>query len=230
MAKSIERQQARKLRKHGASIRTIAKTLEVSRASVSSWCRDIVLSSIQIEHLRGQQIRGGFSGRMMGAAANRMKRLKRIELYQEEGAKKLISVTNGELLLLGLGLYLGEGSKTKNRAEFTNSNVEIIKLYLHWLYVCFDVQPSEILCRVLINTIHKARVVTIEKIWAETIGIPIKQFSPTTLIKTRNKKEYENADEYIGVLKVTVRKSSELQYKILGLIYGLMYNIIRRPA
>src|SRR3989344_6018333 len=52
MAKSQLRIQARKLRQDGLGIKTIAHKLGVSPSTVSLWCRDIILSSQQIQSLQ----------------------------------------------------------------------------------------------------------------------------------------------------------------------------------
>jgi transposase-like protein len=52
MAKILEREKARVYRHKGKSIAEIAKSLDVSKSTVSYWCRDIVLSSQQIKQLQ----------------------------------------------------------------------------------------------------------------------------------------------------------------------------------
>ena len=59
MAKSKERLAAVILRRKGASIKEIAKILNVSRGSVSVWCKEVKLTEKQIEKLREKQIAAG---------------------------------------------------------------------------------------------------------------------------------------------------------------------------
>jgi transposase len=50
MAKTKEKQKAVILRKRGKSINEIAHTLGVSKSSVSTWCRDVILTESQKIH------------------------------------------------------------------------------------------------------------------------------------------------------------------------------------
>lgn len=63
--------------------------------------------------------------------------------------------------------------------------------------------------------------------WSNITGIPLSQFNKTILIKAKNKKVYENFKVYYGVLAVSVRRSSELQYLIFGLIQALQKDNAR---
>jgi DNA invertase Pin-like site-specific DNA recombinase len=51
MAKTKERNKARRMRAMGESIKDIARILDVSVSSVSIWCRDIKLNDLQIKRL-----------------------------------------------------------------------------------------------------------------------------------------------------------------------------------
>lgn len=67
MAKSIQKMEARQMRKNGKSIKEIAIKLQVSKSSASVWCSDIILSSKQINDLNKKMVIGGYRGRMIGS-------------------------------------------------------------------------------------------------------------------------------------------------------------------
>jgi hypothetical protein len=231
MAKSYERIAARKLRREGKSIKSIAVALRVSKGSVSLWSRDIKLSVVQIERLKENQIKGGYKGRMIGAEMNRKKREEKIVNYRSLGRNETRDISKRELKLLGLGLYIGEGRKHPSRFGFTNSNAQVVQIILMWLQRIFKVSIGQISCRVYINQDHAARIKEVEKEWSKITNVPLSQFRRSVLIQVKNKKTYENHDIYLGNLAVEVSKSSNLQYKILGLIDGLVYNLkVQMPA
>ena len=87
MAKYHERIKARIMRKDGISIVTIAKELGVSKSATSLWCRDILLTSEQIEKLKKQK--GSAMGRWMGAESNRRKKLNAINIANDWGKKHI---------------------------------------------------------------------------------------------------------------------------------------------
>ncbi len=226
MAKSFEKIKAMSLRREGVSIKSIARILSVSKGSASLWCKDVKLSSEQIENLHKSMVIGGYKGRMLGAQLQKDRRMNKIEAYRSLGAMEMKNLSEREVLLLGLGLFLGEGTKGKNQFIFSNSNPEIIKLILLWLRKNFRVSSEDIFCRIFINVVHSSRIHEIQKRWAEITGLPLNNFKPPVFIKAKNKKIYENHNSHLGTLAVRVRKSSELHYRILGLCHGLVYKLI----
>lgn len=151
-------------------------------------------------------------------------------MYEEEGLKVLGEVSNRDILLMGLGLYLGEGAKSGNRVRFSNSNPSIIRLFITWMEKSLGVSRSSIFCRVMINEIHRKREKIVREQWARILDLPLQQFQKTTFIKVRNKKIYENYDTYLGTVSVSILKSSNNQYRILGLMKNLMYKVGKEPA
>lgn len=227
MAKFKEKIKARILRKKGESIKEIANTLKISKSTISLWCRDIKLSSLQIERLNKKMIDGGYKGRMIGAKIQKDRKNQKINYYNEKGINDTRKINSRNLLMLGLGLHIGEGNKKSNQFQFTNSDPKIIKIILFWLKKIFNINKKDIYCNIIINKIHKNRIEEVQKAWSKTIGIPQQQFNKTVLIKAKNKKVYENMNSHLGTLTLRVKKSSELQYRIIGLIYGLLNNIIQ---
>jgi predicted transcriptional regulator len=224
MSKPELKLKARKMRNEGLSIKQITKFLGVSKSSVSLWCEDIILSSAQVEKLNQNRIRGGYEGRMKGARLNREKKERKIKDYEKKGLVTIGKLSKRDILLLGLGLYMGEGGKTNSKVVFVNSNFLIIKVFIKFIENVFFIPKSDIGCRVMINEIHKKRDQIVKIKWSRILKIPIDQFSRTTFIKSKTKKIYENYNDYLGTLHITIRRSSDLQYRILGLIKALMYK------
>jgi predicted transcriptional regulator len=226
MAKTKEKNVATSLRRKGMSIKDISKTLHVSRSSVSVWCSNILLTKKQEESLREKMISAGHKGRLLGAEKQKKKREEIIQKYKEEGLKNIQDIDSRDLLMIGIGLYLGEGNKTGNKFQFTNSNPDIICIMLLWLTKIFKIKKSHIVLNVLINGIHVKRELRVRRFWSQITNIPEKQFNKTIFIKSKNKKMYENFSNHFGTLVIRVRKSSLLQYKILGLCHASIKNTI----
>lgn len=216
MAKSRERLLARQLRRKGESIREIARKVGVSRSSSSLWCRDIVISDEQTQALIERDRKGGEIGRTYAAKAKREERLQRQERYGELGANSVGSLSTRELNLVGLALYWAEGSKKRGRVVFVNSDPRMIILFIKWVQRCFETDLSQLTCRVAINEIHGYREQEVLAYWSRITQIPLTQFSKTTFIHARLQKFYENMNTYFGVLAVSVRKSTNMKYQVLG--------------
>lgn len=222
MSKIKEKSEAIKLRKSGKSISEIASILGVSKGSVSTWCREIILTKAQKAQLHASMVKAGNIGRQKGADQNRQKKEEKIQQYEKEGKNMFSIIKNKERFLIGLGLYWGEGIKTHNSATgFSNSDPQSVVFMKKWFSECLDVLESDFIPRIYLNESHKNREKDVLRFWANLLELPTSQFGNTVFVKTKNKKIYSNRDKYKGVMLLTVRKGSRLKYKILGLIKGL---------
>lgn len=231
MAKFELKPKAQELRTAGYSIKDIAFKLGISKSTASIWCADIVLSPAQLRKLHQKRIAGGAKGRLIGMQFHKKQKEEKINFFKGQGLKATRFVNNQDIFMVGLGLYMGEGNKSGNKFQFTNSNPMLVKIMLLWLKRSFRVSKDRIYCRVLINGSHVDRTKEVEQRWSKLLGIPEKQFRKTVLIKSKSKKVYENRKTHLGTLVLRVQRSSELQYQVLGLLNGLLYNInAKTPA
>src|SRR5262245_11876478 len=116
-AKKELRYEARAMRTDGMAVRDIAKKLGVSKGSVSTWVRDIILTDEQVEALKARQRR--YAGQNAGSQTNRKKFMEKRRAYQEIGREK--AREGRPLHMAGCMLYWAEGAKTKNSVNFVNS-------------------------------------------------------------------------------------------------------------
>lgn len=225
MAKSELRARAHVLRRQGESITNIARTLGVSKGSVSTWCCDIRLTDMQRAALIQKQVAAGHAGRMRGAEINRLKKVQNIA-EQEECARKTIgALSSRDKLMLGIGLYWGEGVKgAYGGASIVNSDPAILLAARDW-FEQLGVERSQFNPYVFISEVHKNREQAILEFWSKKLAISRTQFHRIIFLKGRPKKVYENHNSYYGVLALRVRRSSNLKYNILGLIKACKTHI-----
>lgn len=223
MAKSLLRLEARKLREQGVSIKSIARQLHVSKSSVSYWVRDIILTMQQLERLKQSESQGRARGRIKIMLINSERRKAITEHYRSEGMMEVSKLSDRELLLTGIAFYWAEGSKSfrNRRVEFCNSDPRMIKFLMLWLTKCLHVKLEDLRCVVGINQMHKNREEIVKAYWSKVINIPLDQFRKTSFKKVNNKKVYDNFNIHYGTLSISVAKSTNLYYKIMGLIDGL---------
>ena len=113
MAKSLKKIEAVKLRQSGMSIKDISSKIDIARSTVSIWCSDVVLTNKQKEILHKKMIDSGHKGRMMGAVANKNKKLDVLNSVKVVAKKEIGTLSKRDIKMLSLGLYWGEGSKDK---------------------------------------------------------------------------------------------------------------------
>lgn len=221
MAKSALQISAKELRKQGVSVKNIATQLHVSRSSVSVWVRDIVLSQEQIECLRQSELRGNEIGRQKSAELRRKRRDLFLEKCKNDASKVIAELTERELLIAGLALYWGEGSKRNRQLQFCNSDPEMIQFLLLWLQKCLHIRKGDIGCWVGINHTHEHRDKQVKEYWSNTIGIPLSQFRKTSLKRVENQKFYANFESHYGTLFVRVARPTRYYDSILAMIDAL---------
>jgi DNA-binding MarR family transcriptional regulator len=224
MAKSKERILARSLRKHGYSVKTISRELQVSRSSVSIWVRDINLTPEQVQILNQNSVDGRNKGRTLTSLMYKNRREK-IHAESLEAAQQLLKhLTNREFLIAGIALYWAEGNKKTHTVRFTNSDPKMIVFALNWLRSCFDLPIDRFGAFVGINKTNEYREDEIIQYWSKITGIPMGHFRKSIFQKSKSKKICENNSSYFGTLTIFVWKPIQVYYKIMGLIEALSQN------
>lgn len=224
MTKEVLHRKARKLRRLGLGIKTIARILKVSSSTVSSWCKDIILSQKQYEVLMKRAHDPYYGQRKNNILKQMKKRLDTIERLKQEGIRKIARLNSRELFIAGVALYWAEGFKKDKRLGFANSDPAMIRFFLHWLIKSCKVPKQVIRLRVGLNFSHKNRIKKIEVHWTKVTRIPLSQFQKPYFQKFVWKKEFPDPENYFGVLRIRANKQLPLFRKINGWIEGLKVN------
>lgn len=221
------KQKAIQLRKGGKSIGDIAKVLAVSKSTISHWCRDLQLTDEAIAKISKRGKNKLLAALLRYSEGKRIERIGRTMQYKNEGKQMTSSLTKSDILMVGLGLYWGEGYKESNgELGFTNSNPDIVKFYIYWLSL-FSVEKKDLIFRLTLNDFFKQSEKKLKKFWTKILDVNENQFSKTTIIQSKLKKaSYNNQKTYKGILRIKVRKGLALKYKILGAIehIALVHN------
>jgi hypothetical protein len=165
---------------------------------------------------------------MMGATVNKEKKQNAIRVAHVFGKKLINKVSKKELILIVTALYWAEGSKSEStsRFMFINSDPEMILIVKKFLIFCMDISPKDIFCSIQINRIHEKRIGLVLNFWKNLLGLPDEQIKKPYFINTKVSKVYENYNDYFGVCRLIVSKSTHLKYGMLGLIDALKNNIL----
>ena len=224
MAKPLEKVKARLLRKNGESIKAIAKKIKVSPSTVSLWVRDIQLTSLQIKQLEKNLKDPHYGRRHAYLQKIIQKRIRKEEQLLKKGIKEVSLLTKRELFLIGISLYWAEGFKKDSQVGFANTDPSMIKLFIRWIIECCGFTTLDLSPRVTVNISHAHRVHVIENYWSTITQIPITQFQKPYFQKVIWQKQFENEEQYYGVLRLKVKKSIDSLRLIKGWIEGLKLN------
>jgi hypothetical protein len=208
--KLLEQRRARHLRRMGMPMKQIASRLGVSSSSVHAWTRDIDIGEEQLARNRREGHRE-FAKRW--SALHRERR----RSYQAEGRQR---ARDGDgLHRAGAMLYWAEGTKHRNVLTFANSDPNMVRFFLTFLRVCFNVADDRVIVRLNVYLGNGLSLHQIEEHWLQVLGLPrsclrghsINHFPTSSSGRKRNKLPY-------GVCTVRIRASTRILQHIYGAI------------
>jgi len=228
MAKPELKKQAIKLRKNGKSYSEILEDVPVAKSTLSRWLQDVDLSKSQEQRLSEKKK----VGQKRAAEAVRQKRIEKTKRIKKKAQEEIGKISERELWLVGIALYWAEGTKgkpyrTSVRTEFSNSDNQMIALYVKWLREIVEVGKEEFWCAIYIHENHKDRIDEVKEHWIEATGLPEDVFGYTYYKKHNPQTIRKNTgDSYYGTLQIYVQASTDLRRKIEGWIEGVIDKTI----
>ena len=218
--KELERQEAIRLRKEGKSLNEIASAINVSKASVSCWVKDVPLSAEQRAWL--------FEKQQRLCQGNELKSKKCLEsriLAMESGVKK--AKEKNPLHMAGCFLYWGEGAKCGNRIKFCNTDADMMKLFVKFLKESLMVKIDFITISINVYLNNGLTLKNITDYWLNKLDLPITTLRKSVVnnIPKSSSKKSKIRHPY-GVCTITVNNTSLIQH-----IYGAIqeYGGFKRP-
>ncbi len=163
-----ERARARELRAQAWTMPEIAEELGVSKSSVSLWTRDV-----EFDRRARRSRRTGLRPRGSDHPMRRRK-LEQIAAADAQGRELIGDLTDRDLLIAGLGLYAGDGSKRDGEVIFANNDPGLVGFFCHWLRTCFEVEEHRLRVRLYLHEGLDVEAAT--AFWSEVTGIPATQF------------------------------------------------------
>ncbi|MFJ6519400.1 helix-turn-helix domain-containing protein [Streptomyces filamentosus] len=224
-AKDDLRARARELRLQGMTYDRIQAELGCSKSSISLWVRDLPKPEPRYTPEEHRALM------REGLAQQRLTRREEYRTVRQTAEAELATMTDQELLTLGVTLYWAEGAKSKpysrrERVIFVNSDPNVILVFLAWLRLV-GVAEERIGFRLMIH--ETADVPGAEQYWADLVGVSTSRLKPTTLKRHNPLTNRKNTGEtYRGCLAVDVAKSAELYHRIEGWWNGIVARSINR--
>lgn len=215
-----QKEKAIALRKEGHSYSEILKKIPVAKSTLSLWLRSVGLAKQQKQNITAKRI----AGALRGAKARKDQRIKITKEIKDEARKEIENISKRDIWLIGIALYWAEGAKeketgTKAVVNFSNSDPKMILLFRKWLINTFLVSDSNLVYELYIHktaNIEKAQIY-----WSQILSIPrekMRTYLKKSKIKTIRK---STGDNYYGLIRIKVNKSTNLNRKITGWIEGI---------
>ncbi len=193
--------EAIKLREAGYSYGMINQKLGVPKGTLSEWFKEKpfkpnkeVLRRIQYGPIRS----GERSHNQKVAEVARMRGIGRAEI----GA-----LTKRDLHMLGLGLYIGEGSKAFEEIQIANANPAVIKFMIRWLKEVFNLAIENI--TIAIHLYPDSDKEESLRFWQSVTGLPHANFRKTYIDTRENKSKFKNNKLPNGTVYIKVRSNGD---------------------
>jgi len=208
------------LRRGGHSYREIEKLTDTSKSTIGNYCKDIKLSEIQIQRLINNKKKGLTKASVLGSKSNRNNRLLEESRLLKKGVKDVGKMSTRDRFITGIALYQGEGSKTNNAVEFTNSNPETIRFMVNWMCEFCSIDKSNLKFSLwLHDNLSELKAITF---WCKFLKIESSQFGKTYFAKNKlNSPKIRKNIHQFGILKIRFYNSAKLRL-ILGWIKGVL--------
>lgn len=89
---------------------------------------------------------------------------------------------------------------------------------MRWFRESCGVSDDRFRFTIGINQAHKYRINEVKKYWEAILHTTEQSFTKVSYKKVASKKIYDNPEKHFGTMTITIRKSSNLMYQILGWI------------
>lgn len=179
MARVQDKKKALDLRKKGKSYSEIKALLGISKSTLSGWLASYPLSPEKIRELRDWNVRRIENFR----TTFQKKREDRLYKVYEKVGNEIRELNKREMLIAGLFLYWGEGSKTnRSSISLTNTNPSMLKFFIKWLTEYLGVDKKKL--KISLHLYSDMNINLSMKYWSKELGLPLSQFRRPYIKKT----------------------------------------------
>lgn len=201
----IQKARVIELRRMGYSYSLISAKTGISKATLSDW-----LSGIPYKPNKEVVDRIGKARAASGARHSEMKRVSLVAA-DTEARNEIGKFSQRDLLMFGLGLYLGEGAKTANAVRIVNSDPAVIAVAVAW-FKAMGVSSEQFGPR--IHLYPDSDIDQCIAFWARVIGVPQNQFQRSHVDTRTDKKSKKQGKLPYGTLHLSVRSSGNKKYGV----------------
>lgn len=208
--------EAIRLRKEGNSFASISSKIAVSKSTLSEWLKGVQF--VPNTEMRDRRIEN--SNRIINMS--RVDRALSEKMAHDFARKQIEKIDSRDIFMFGLGIYLGEGSKTGGVVRIVNSDPRIIRFSILWFKKCFGLTDTNFRVRIHMYPDNDEEATI--RFWMKALGFGRRSFQPSYIDRRINKRKdrrgilpygtahlgiVSNGDKNLGVL---------LQRKIIATI------------
>lgn len=181
MYRTEDRRRVIEMRLKGMSYSQIRSVVSVSKSTLSLWLKDYPLTAKQtnlLNNLRKEKL-------AVYKEYWRNKREADLEMICAENRHIVGKLSKRDILMVGIGLYWGEGRKGGRQISISNTDPGMIRFYLKWLSVCFGVDKNNKRLRFLLHIYSDMNYKEERAFWTQKLGINESQFTKPYIKKSK---------------------------------------------
>ncbi len=194
------------LRRRGWSYNVIAERLGIGKSTLSHWLRAIPYEPNQavIERIR--------LGPARSAVNKHRRKLEEINHLKAEGKREIGTLSPRDLRLLGLGLYMGEGTKLYEHVRIVNSDPQVVHLAMAWLRRSCGVPRRNF--RAVVHLYPDNSPAASTRYWSRVTGIPRRQFEDVQVDRRLNKSNRKRRQLPYGTVHLKVHSRGDRRFGV----------------
>ena len=223
MVPKATKEKALALRDAGHSYKFIEAKLGIRRSTLSGWFSGRPYNP---NHYTLEKIR---NGPKLSAQIRIRGRIERTQMAWSKAKEQLGELTPRDLFMLGVGLYMGEGSKTDGIIRFSNSDPSMVKIFIFWMKSHFGLSDLNFALRV--HSYPDVDTIKIERYWLKITGLP-KSCLRRTFIDTRKKISAKSGKLPYGTAHITICAAGNTEFGVhlSRLIHGYTIAVFEKYA
>lgn len=191
-------------RKLGYSYGMISQRLGLAKSTLSNWLKEIPYKPNKtVLRIMGK-------ARMKSAQFQHQQKIASIKKAMILAKKEIGKLNKRGLWLLGVGIYLGEGSKLYETTRLINSDANIIKISMEWFRKICDLKNENF--ALSIHAYPDTNINKAMRYWSNITKIPKNQFKKTQIDRRENKSGKKKNKLPYGTLHIQINSCGNKKF------------------
>ena len=188
-----------RLRQRGFTYPEIqAQIPALPKGTLAGWMKNLELPPVALQRLERRMSDGRERARFRAIISNRARRMERERQVAVAARQEFGRFKSDPLFLVGLALYLAEGSKRSGFFQFINSSPQLIRIMVKWVEKFLGIRRTQWRFRLYIHRPYAHE--RCEEFWSRVVRVPVERFSRTVYKPTPH--TVKKNPDYRGCLRI----------------------------
>lgn len=208
------KEKALELRKAGYSYNMIGGKLGIAKSTLSNWLTNIPFVP------NAEVLKKVGKAKLKSALYKQRIKFENITRMKREAKRDIGRLSMRDIFMIGIGLYLGEGSKSHEEVRIVNADPAIVKLGIRWLKEFGGVGQEHL--RVAVHGYPDHDPDELINFWSRELKLAPNQFIKTQIDTRLNKSTLKRRKLPYGTAHMYIRGGSTLPLGVKNLHRKIM--------